>query len=88
MATLKITRTTQPSGRLELSLEGRLTQAHVALLRDVCDEASGAAVSLDLSGVVFVDPAGIRAVIALERDGVAIHGCSGLVRELLQEGRS
>ena len=88
MATLKITRRLQPGGRLELALEGRLMEGHVPLLRDVCDEAHGVAVSLDLSGVVFVDPAGVRAVIALERDGAAIHGCSGLVHELLQEGRT
>ena len=87
MATLKITRTLHPEGRLELSLEGRLTEGHVVLLRDVCNEANRTSVSLDLSGVVFVDPAGVRAVIALERDGVSIHGCSGLVHELLQEGR-
>ena len=88
LATLKITRITQPGGPLELSLAGRITAACVPLLRDACDEASGLPVSLDLSGVAFVDPAGIRALIALERAGASIHGCSGLVHELLQEGRS
>lgn len=87
MATLKITRVEQPGRRIELSLAGRITQANVSLLRDVCDEANGLALSLDLSGVIFVDPAGVRALIALERDGASIHGCSGLVHELLQEGR-
>lgn len=88
MALLKITRAAQPDGSLALSLEGRLTQTTVALLRDVCRETSGTAASLDLTGVVFVDAAGVRALLALERDGNSIHGCSSLVHELLQEGRS
>ena len=88
MATLKITRNQLPGGRIELALAGRVTQAYVALLQGVCDEAGGLALSLDLSGVIFVDAAGVRALITLERSGAAIHGCSGLVHELLQEGRS
>jgi anti-anti-sigma regulatory factor len=88
VATLKITRNLQPGGRLELALAGRVTQTHVPLLQEVCDEARDLAVSLDLSGVIFVDAAGVRALIALERAGAAIQGCSGLVHELLEEGRS
>jgi hypothetical protein len=88
VATLKITRIAQPGGGIEFALAGRITEACVPLLRDVCREASGPAISLELSGVIFVDPAGVRALIALERDGATIHGCSGLVHELLQEGRS
>lgn len=88
MALLRITRAAASDGRLAFSLEGRLTQASVALLRDVCSEGRAAAASLDMTGVVFVDPAGIRILIALERDGISIHGCSALVHELLQEGRS
>lgn len=88
MATLKITRTAQAAGRLELALEGRLTQAYVGLLQDVCAETRAAALRLDLSGVAFVDSAGVRALIALERDGALLHGGSSLVHELLQEGRS
>jgi anti-anti-sigma regulatory factor len=87
MALLKITRAARPDGRLALSLEGRLTRASVALLREVFRDG-GAAAALDLTGVAFVDRAGVCALLALERDGASIHGCSALVRELLQEGRS
>jgi anti-anti-sigma regulatory factor len=88
MALLKITRAARGDGRSGLALEGRLTQASVALLRDSCREASGGAALLDLTGVVFVDPAGVRALLALERAGASLEGCSGLVHELLRKSRS
>ena len=85
---LKITRTRRSGAALELALEGRLTQAYVPLLREVCSETRAVDVSLDLSGVAYIDPEGVRALLALERAGVTLHGGSGLVHELLEEGRS
>jgi RNA polymerase sigma-70 factor (ECF subfamily) len=70
-----------------LCVEGRLTQQTVEELRHVCQPVlSGqGAMRLDISGVQFLDAAGIGLLHELERHGTRLGGCSGFVGELLRE---
>jgi RNA polymerase sigma-70 factor, ECF subfamily len=78
---------TTADGFETLRVEGRLTQQTVQELRNACQPVlSGqGAVRLDVSGVQFIDAAGIGLLHELERHGTRLGGCSGFVGELLRE---
>jgi anti-anti-sigma regulatory factor len=82
---LKITRIEGPDSSLTFKLEGRLLEAWVAEVRDACTSRDGRAgdMSLDLSGLTFVDQAGATLLRDLVRQGVRISATSGFVAELL-----
>jgi anti-anti-sigma regulatory factor len=82
---LKITRVERPDSALTFKLEGRLLEPWVAEVRDVCTSRDGRAgrTSLDLSGVTFVDQAGVRLLRDLVHRGIGISAMSGFVAELL-----
>jgi RNA polymerase sigma-70 factor, ECF subfamily len=83
---MRVTRITAEDGIETLRVEGRLTQQTVQELRSTCRPAlSGeAALRLDVSGVQFLDAAGIALLQELERNGTRLSGCSGFVGEMLR----
>jgi len=84
---MRVTRMMTPDGSETLCIEGRLTQQTVQELRDACQPVlSGqGAMRLDVSGVQFLDAAGIGLLHELERHGTQLGGCSGFVGELLRK---
>jgi anti-anti-sigma regulatory factor len=81
---LRIT-TTDGDGERTLRLEGRLLEPWVGELLGAYREAASARLLvLDLSGVTFVDAAGVACLRSLLAQGVALRGCSGFISELLK----
>jgi ABC-type transporter Mla MlaB component len=68
-----------------LRLEGKLLGPWVTELSRACDElrVPPEALCLNLTGVTFIDSAGIELLRNLIRRGTRISGCSGFVEELL-----
>jgi ABC-type transporter Mla MlaB component len=66
-------------------LEGKLVGPWVGELERACDELQvpPSGLSLDLSGMTFVDAAGVQLLAELMRRGAMIHGCNGFIAELL-----
>lgn len=81
---LRITTTTANETN-RLKLEGKLVGPWVAECRAACAAANArsARVALDLSGVTFVDAAGLQLLGQLIRDGHVVSACSSFVAELL-----
>src|SRR5215510_11085115 len=69
-----------------LRVEGRVTSQTVEALRSSCEEGlvNHPALLLELSGVQFVDAAGIAAFRSLAQRGAVLVGCSGFLTEILQ----
>jgi len=67
---MRVTRMTMADGSETLHVEGRLTQLTVQELRDACRPVLGGqgAMRLDVSGVQFLDAAGIGLLHELERN--------------------
>ena len=84
---MRVTRMTMDDGFETLRVEGRLTQQTAEELRTACRALPGGsgAMRLDVSGVQFLDPAGISLLRELERHGTQLAGCSGFVGELLRD---
>jgi hypothetical protein len=84
--TLRITRENGSRARTRLVLEGKVAAEWAALLeRECCDLLRlRRAVSLDLTGVDFVDRAGVRALGRLSRKGVEILCRRGPVASVLE----
>jgi hypothetical protein len=72
-----------------LLLEGNLLKEWLGELEQALARArqNGAAVSLDLSGLRFVDADGARFLRACRRDGVSLLGASPFVGALLDPPR-
>lgn len=83
---LRITREDTERGTITLKLEGRLAHGLVGLLEQECStlRAFSGGLTLDLSGVTFVDRSGVQALKALRGMGCAIRGCSDLVASILR----
>jgi hypothetical protein len=85
---LRITATEPDSSCRVIKLEGKLLQPWVDEVRRLFVEAGdGAALSLDLSSLGFVDQPGAELLRQLLRQGVRIHSCSPFVAELLHWDR-
>jgi anti-anti-sigma regulatory factor len=84
--TLRITRRKTPRSRATLVLEGKVAAEWAALLERECSGLlrSRPALSLDLSGVTFVDRAGVRTLQRLSRKGVGIVCVPGPVASVLE----
>jgi hypothetical protein len=81
---LKITKL--PGREGVLKLEGKLLAPWIDELLRACEPSLIAApLMLDLSGVLFADAAGMRALRTLMRQGVAIAHCPPLLTEMLKE---
>ena len=85
---MRVTRTAAGDGGETLRVEGRLTHETVEELRMACETALAGRrpLSLDVSGLRFVDPAGVTLLRGFERRGAHLAGRSGFVGELLREG--
>lgn len=84
--TLRITRERGSRFRANLRLEGRLVAEWAALLERECLDLllSRGAVRLNLSGVVFVDRAGVEVLRRVSHMGVEIHCRSRLIASVLE----
>ena len=83
---LRITPLQEDNRVARLRVEGRVTHQTVAALRSSCEEGlvNHPTLLLELSGVQFVDAAGIAAFRGLAQRGTVLVGCSGFLTELLQ----
>jgi anti-anti-sigma regulatory factor len=70
-----------------LKLEGKLLEPWVGELDEACRRACkrGAAATIDLAGILFVDTPGRIALLNLQQCGIQLVGCSPLVAELLKQ---
>ncbi len=84
---MRVTRIAAGNGVETLRVEGRLTHLTVEELRMACEAAltEHGLLQLNVSGLQFVDPAGVGLLQDLERRGARLAGCSGFVNELLRE---
>jgi ABC-type transporter Mla MlaB component len=87
---LHITRTDDRDDLTTLRLAGRLTEFEVPALEEAWDAcvAERRRVVLDLAEIQYVDGAGVALLRALRKGPFDVTGCSGFVRELLQEKSS
>lgn len=87
---LHITRTDDRDDGTTLRLAGRLTEAEAPALEAAWRAcvAERRRVVLDLAEIRYVDGAGVALLRALRRSPSDVTGCSGFVRELLQEKTS
>jgi len=83
---IRVTRHNSGSARIIIRFDGRLTAEQVPEARRIVHESGGSAlVTLDLSGLAFVDGAGRELLLALRSTGCALTGGSLYVRKLLEE---
>jgi len=83
---IRVTRITTGNGGSSLQVEGRLTRQTVEELRMACDAVltRSEPVRLDLSGLRFLDAAGLGLLRELEQRGVEVTGRRGFVDELMR----
>jgi RNA polymerase sigma-70 factor, ECF subfamily len=83
---MRITPLQEDNRVAQLRVEGRVTHQTVEALRSSCEVglADHPTLLLELSGVQFVDAAGIAAFRSLVQRGAVLVGCSGFLTELLQ----
>jgi RNA polymerase sigma-70 factor (ECF subfamily) len=84
---IRVTRTTAVDGVETLRVEGRLTHETVGELRMACEAVltDQSSLHLDVSGLQFVDPAGVGLLRELERRRTRLDGRSGFINELLRD---
>ena len=72
-----------------LQLEGKLLGPWVDELGRACEELRipPHCLRLDLAGVTFVDPIGVKLLDELVRQGATIETCSGFIADLLNGRR-
>jgi RNA polymerase sigma-70 factor (ECF subfamily) len=83
---MRITRRQKENTVARYQVEGSITQQTVGELKAACEAsfANHPTLLLDLSGVRFVDAAGIEGLHSLTRRGAGLIGCSGFLTEMLQ----
>ena len=83
---MRITRSQEESTVARYQVEGSITQQTVGELKTACEAsfADHPTLLLDLSGVRFVDAAGIEELRSLTRRGTVLIGCSGFLTEMLR----
>ncbi len=83
---LRIRKVAESPSETTLHVEGRIVSEWVSVLEDECRDALRAAerVRLDLSGVTFVDPRGVRLLRHLAGEPVTIVNCAEFVDALLK----
>jgi anti-anti-sigma regulatory factor len=84
---LRITYVSTDGPVLTLKLEGKLLEPWIGELQEACRRTATAMhnLTLDLTGLTFVDGSGTDALRELRRRGIRLTGCSLLVTELLKE---
>src|SRR5262245_26372896 len=83
---IRITPMQEDATVVRLRVEGRVTQQAVEELSGECEAvfANHRPLLLELSGVQFVDPAGVAVFHRLVQKGAVLTGCSGFLTELLR----
>jgi anti-anti-sigma regulatory factor len=83
---LRITAGADADATPRLTLDGRIAGAWVGELLKASEVAADAGhrFVLDMAGVSFVDPDGVRLVRRLLEEGAVIRNCSPFVREQLE----
>lgn len=81
----RLTRVDEDAQRTTIRLEGRLAEASVSSLRSACAEcaAAGRALTIDLTGVVFLDERAGEELRALRGRGAQLVGASAYLRAVL-----
>src|SRR5262249_43553713 len=84
---IRVTRMAADDGNGTLRVEGRLTHETVEELRMACEAllTEQGSLHLDVSGLRFVDPAGVTLLHGLEARGTRLDGRSGFITELLRD---
>lgn len=84
---LRLTRSTDRSGRIVLKAEGQLVAEWVALLAAECQAAAqgNGGLALDLAEVSYLDQGAVRLLRNLSAGNVSLVNCPPLVEELLAE---
>lgn len=82
---LKIDTAAPTNGRVMMRLEGRMVGPWVEELRRACEAhlGQGRALTLDCSGVAFVDREGVALLRTLRRRRTRLANCSAFLKELL-----
>jgi RNA polymerase sigma-70 factor (ECF subfamily) len=85
---MRITRIAGDGQGTSLRVEGRLSGRDVEELRAECAavRSEHGSFDLDLAGLQFADPDGVKLLLDLERGGIRLTAPSGLVGELLGAG--
>jgi anti-anti-sigma regulatory factor len=89
-AMLKITQIDGPGSAQTFKLEGKLLEPWVGEVLHLCTshDSGSRRRSLDLSGLTFVDRAGLKLLESLIANGITVSACSGFVAELLHLEKS
>lgn len=84
---LRIVEEQATDGSITLRLDGSLVSQWVEVLRSSCEQMfqHGNRLTLDLSGVSFADPAGVRLLQQLRAQQVSFINCSPFLREQLKQ---
>ncbi|HSB42499.1 MAG TPA: STAS domain-containing protein [Methylomirabilota bacterium] len=82
---LKIDAAGPSDGRITIRLEGRMLGPWVEELRRTCEAhlGEGRALTLDFSGVSFVDREGVALLRTLRQRQARLANCSAFLKELL-----
>ena len=82
---LKIDTAGQAEGRITMRLEGRMVGPWVDELRRACEAhlGDGHVLTLDFSGVSFVDREGVALLRTLRQRHARLANCSPFLKELL-----
>jgi len=87
---MRITEIAAPGSNTQLRVEGYITQQTVEelMLLSAAHLIDQGSLVLDLSGVRFADPDGVKALRQLVPQGAVLKGCSGFLTELLRSDDS
>ena len=82
---LRITETTTNEAQTLLQLEGRLVGQWVALLRESAAPFEANSFALELTGVSFVDHAGLELLHTWQARGITLLNCPLFLQEMLRQ---
>ncbi len=82
---LRITKTTTVEAQTLLQLEGRLVGQWVGLLRESAAPLEANSIALELSGVSFVDHAGLELLHTWQARSISLLNCPLFLQEMLRQ---
>ena len=82
---IRLTQHRQGELRVVFTLDGRLTAETVDDVRGTLTQLQPSLVTLNLSGVTFVDVAGRELLLGLRASGCRLEGASLFIHRLLEE---
>lgn len=82
--TVKITQTDEVKGLTVLKVEGKLAANDAVMLNEVfANLEAGEAISIDMSGVTFIDCEGAEMISRLEEKGANLVGLDFFIRSVI-----